>query len=73
MILEAKTFKNGNSQAVRLPKECRFDSQKVLVKKITDGIVLIENSKKTWEKWWQSFEKTSLKREQGSQKREDLF
>ena len=29
----AKIFKNGQSQAVRLPKECRFDDDHVLVKK----------------------------------------
>jgi antitoxin VapB len=74
MILEAKTFKNGNSQAVRLPKECRFNSKKVLIKKIADGIVLLEDNQKTWENWWNSFEKADLIREQGKQQeREELF
>jgi antitoxin VapB len=27
----AKLFKNGGSQAVRLPKECRFDESEVMV------------------------------------------
>ena len=31
---------NGQSQAVRLPKECRFDENEVLVKKIGDLVIL---------------------------------
>jgi len=73
MILEAKTFKNGNSQAVRLPKECRFNSKKVLVKKVADGIVLLEENNKSWDNWWNSFEKADLVRAQGKQEREELF
>jgi len=35
MISIAKIFKNGQSQAVRLPKEFRFDNQKeVYIKKV---------------------------------------
>ena len=30
----AKIFENGRSQAVRLPKECRFDQDEVTVNKI---------------------------------------
>ncbi|MBF0409650.1 MAG: AbrB/MazE/SpoVT family DNA-binding domain-containing protein [Candidatus Riflebacteria bacterium] len=36
----AKIFMNGQSQAVRLPKECRFDEDEVLVKKIGDLVIL---------------------------------
>lgn len=37
----AKIFKNGRSQAVRLPKSCRFDVQEVYVKKINDLVILV--------------------------------
>jgi antitoxin VapB len=38
----AKLFQNGQSQAVRLPKEFRFDDQKeVFIKKIGNMVVLI--------------------------------
>jgi len=44
----AKLFMNGRSQAVRLPKEYRFDEQdEVLIKRMGDMIVLIPKSK--WE------------------------
>lgn len=44
----AKVFMNGRSQAIRLPKECRFDCEEVLIQKQGDGIFI---SKKTtsWE------------------------
>ena len=37
----AKLFKNGRSQAVRLPKEYRFDATEVYVKKLGDIVMLI--------------------------------
>jgi antitoxin VapB len=44
----AKLFKNGQSQAVRLPKECRFGGTDVLVQKIGDAVVLFPK-KKAWD------------------------
>lgn len=40
MTRVAKIFMNGQSQAVRLPKECRFEESEVLVRKIGDLVVL---------------------------------
>jgi len=37
----AKVFKHGNSQAVRLPKEFRFDDDEVLVKRSAGGVLLL--------------------------------
>ncbi len=37
----AKVFKHGNSQAVRLPKEFRFDGDEVLVKRSAGGVLLL--------------------------------
>ena len=36
----AKLFTNGRSQAVRLPKDYRFEDEEVIIKKI-DGIVML--------------------------------
>ena len=36
----AKLFINGHSQAVRLPKECRFEGTEVGLTKIGDMVVL---------------------------------
>jgi antitoxin VapB len=37
----AKLFKNGRSQAVRLPKEYRFNGDKVFIKKVGNAVILI--------------------------------
>ena len=37
----AKIFQNGQSQAVRLPKEFRFDGKEVYVKKTHNAVILI--------------------------------
>jgi antitoxin VapB len=44
----AKIFMNGRSQAVRLPKEFRFDCEEVYVTKQGDKII-ISPSKPTWD------------------------
>lgn len=42
----AKVFENGRSQAVRLPKECRFAEDEVLISKVGDIVMLIPKSSK---------------------------
>ncbi len=37
----AKLFINGRSQAVRLPKEFRFDGDEVFIKRVGDAVVLL--------------------------------
>ena len=37
----AKLFQNGKSQAVRLPKEYRFGSDRVYIKRVGDAVVLL--------------------------------
>ena len=41
MLPTAKIFENGRSQAVRLPKECRFTESEVFIKKIGEIVMLI--------------------------------
>ncbi len=36
----AKLFRNGRSQAVRLPKEFRFEGESVRVRKVSGGVLL---------------------------------
>jgi antitoxin VapB len=43
----AKLFKNGRSQAVRLPKECRFGGDEVYVRKYED-IVILFSKRSPW-------------------------
>jgi len=36
----AKLFRNGRSQAVRLPREFRFEGDRVRVRKVSGGVLL---------------------------------
>ena len=40
-MMTAKLFENGRSQAVRLPKECRFSGDEVAINKIGDIVILM--------------------------------
>ena len=37
----ARLFINGNSQAVRLPKDFRFEGDEVVIKKVGNAVVLL--------------------------------
>ena len=50
LIMTAKVLKNGGSQAIRLPKECRISSDEVMVNKIGDIVILLPKQNK-----WDSF------------------
>ncbi|MFO0793117.1 MAG: type II toxin-antitoxin system VapB family antitoxin [Candidatus Brocadiaceae bacterium] len=74
---KAKLFKNGQSQAVRLPKEFRFEGTHVFIKKEGNMAVLIP-AKKTWDTLIRSLEKfsddfMSERKQPETQKREALF
>lgn len=45
-MMTAKIFENGRSQAVRLPKQCRFDAEEINVNKIGDIVMLIPKDSK---------------------------
>jgi antitoxin VapB len=43
----ARLFTNGRSQAVRLPKDCRFEGTEVYVKKF-EGLVILFSKEAPW-------------------------
>lgn len=47
-IETAKLFQNGQSQAVRLPKEYRFTDDEVYIKKIGHSVILFPKDR-VWE------------------------
>lgn len=79
----AKLFKNGRSQAVRLPAEFRFEGVEVEIKrdKTTGGVLLIEKTpeKDSWEAFFRAraaippeeLEGFMEDRDQGGQERDD--
>lgn len=51
----AKLFKNGGSQAVRLPKEFRFQGSEVFIKKVRDAVVLLPHQD-SWQGLFESLD-----------------
>ncbi|HEY1753229.1 MAG TPA: AbrB/MazE/SpoVT family DNA-binding domain-containing protein [Caulobacteraceae bacterium] len=47
----AKLFNHGGSQAVRLPKEFRFEGNEVLIRKQGDSVVLTPTKRDTAALW----------------------
>lgn len=73
----AKLFQNGQSQAVRLPKEFRFEDDHVFVKK-SGNVVLLIPAKDSWDTLIQSLDKFSddfmeERKQPNVQKRDDLL
>jgi len=79
----AKLFKNGRSQAVRLPKEFRFEGTEVNVRRdaATGNVVLLQPAAKTtksWQEWFDLFDSLEIpdgvfKREVHMPVERDLF
>lgn len=74
----AKLFQNGQSQAVRLPKEFRFEGHEVLIKKMGDSVILSPIHTDPWESLRNSLTKFSkdfmeTREQPKEQEREDLF
>jgi antitoxin VapB len=51
----AKVFTTGRSQAVRLPKEFRFNTKEVTIERQGDAVVL--RPKLSKDEWWANMEK----------------
>ncbi len=49
-VKKAKLFKNGQSQAVRLPHEFRFEGSEVYVQHMGNGVLLLP-VKDFWDGW----------------------
>lgn len=74
----ASLFQNGASQAVRIPKEYRFEGKQVEIKKIGNNIVL-RPIPKTWDSFFASLDQFSDdfmsdgRQQPEHQEREELF
>ena len=73
----ARLFKNGQSQAVRLPKDFRFEGEKVFIKRMGNAVVLIPYQD-SWETLFESLDQFSddfmeVREQPPTQHRESLF
>ena len=73
----AKLFQNGQSQAVRLPKEFRFDGDEVIIKRSGNAVILLP-ANHSWDVLVNSLDQfsddfMSDRAQPDQQVREDLF
>ncbi|MEM9773069.1 MAG: AbrB/MazE/SpoVT family DNA-binding domain-containing protein [Chloroflexota bacterium] len=57
---KATLFKNGGSQAVRLPRKFRFEGTEVYIRKVPEGILLMpkeEYADLIWQEWLENLNK----------------
>jgi len=76
-VKTARLFQNGQSQAVRLPKEFRFSGNSVFIKKMGTAVILIPYQE-SWQSLFNSLDQFSddfmESREQPKQQiRESIF
>ena len=73
----AKVFKNGRSQAVRLPKEFRFEDDEVLIQKKGNDVIL-SPLPRSWDAFFKetplpSADFMTTREDLPNQVREDMF
>lgn len=85
MAKTAKLFKNGRSQAVRLPAEFRFEGKEVFIRKDEkSGDVILSKRPESWEEFFrlreqamemdrQAFEEFLAKRKDEAPEKRELF
>lgn len=56
MTMKAKVFQNGRSQAIRIPKEFRVDTDEVYIEKVGDILVIKPKSVDKWDKFFDTLE-----------------
>jgi antitoxin VapB len=74
--MTAKVFKNGRSQAIRLPKEYRVDSNEVYIEKIGHSLIIVPKEKSKWDimrNAIEDFDGFEFERNQPEQQKRDLF
>lgn len=72
----AKVFQNGRSQAIRLPKEYRVNSDEVYIEKIGHSIIITPKEKSKWDVMRKALDdlgELELEREQLPLQERDLF
>ncbi|MDJ0764167.1 MAG: type II toxin-antitoxin system VapB family antitoxin [Myxococcota bacterium] len=73
----AQLFKNGQSQAVRLPKEFRFNGTSVYIKRLGTYVVLIPKNDNPWRSMFEATRDFTsdfmVDRDQGSPSKRENF
>jgi len=75
----AKVFLNGRSQAIRIPKDFRVDSNEVYIEKVGETLVITPKKKNHWDTLFETLKQVDTSDFMNERvqppldKREDLF
>lgn len=58
MTVMAKVFQNGRSQAIRIPKELRVDTDEVMIDKIGDTLIIKPKYGDKWDTFFDALKDT---------------
>jgi antitoxin VapB len=56
----AKLFLNGRSQAVRLPADCRFEGDRVFIRRDSNGDVILSSRPASWDAFFRLRDETEI-------------
>ncbi len=78
MTMLGKVFQNGRSQAIRIPKEYRVDSDEVYIDKVGDTLMIKPKYKNKWDSLFDDLESVDTSdflttREQLPVQQRDIF
>lgn len=74
----AKVFQNGRSQAIRIPKELRVNTQEVYIEKVGETLIIRPKHESKWDNFFKLLEETDtsdfmLDRQQPPLDNKELF
>lgn len=75
----AKVFLNGRSQAIRIPKDFRVDSNEVYIEKVGDSLIITPKKENHWDAMFKALDEIDTsdfnveRTEPAMEKREELF
>ena len=61
MTMKAKVFQNGRSQAIRIPKEFRVNTDEVYIEKVGDSLIIKPKYEDKWDKFFDKLEDIDTK------------
>ena len=78
MTYIGKVFQNGKSQAIRIPKACRVDSDEVFIEKEGDILIIRPRPRNGWARFFEAAKKVDTSdflsdREQPALQERELF
>ncbi len=78
MSVVAKVFKNGRSQAIRIPKQYKVESEEVYIDKVGDTLIIRPKANNKWDNFFETLKNVDTsgfleEREQPQVQEKEIF